>query len=175
MANLLTEYRERHKTNFILPIDEGVCFFNLNKKPHLICLTSSLSRNYSTCRQCLKHIGGLIAEVFLYNSTNYFSLIKHEHIDPDLDLGNFVNKVTNEKLIPFVAYSEIDVECWLWNFYLSNYEVFLRKWENKVEPCRMLEQVSFCFQDRGNFKHLETFYTKFYQTFLLGRKYILFG
>ena len=185
MANLINEYRRRHGLNFVLPLDEGLCYFDLAKKPGAIVTTSSPSRCATTCRQCLKHQPSLIAELFVHTGSAapnaVYKQVAHEHVAPDTDLRSWVNqKIGDGKKVyePVEAMDDREVECWLWRFFVRHNPVFNRKWANKEEPLRSLEQIAWVIDKYG--KHstypalFEFFYKNLYWQFTLGRKYLLY-
>jgi len=185
MASLIQEYRERHGMNFVLAADEGVCFFDSGKKPGAIVLTSSHSRNITTCRGCLKPHGGLVAELFVQTGRAYpeatYRLFRHEHVDPDIDLRTWVNETIKAKdsYQPFAADNDRDLECWLWRFFIRHNPMFARRWANKEEPLRSLEQMAWAVnntsQHTSHPRLFEGFYKGLYYTFMLGRKYLLYA
>jgi hypothetical protein len=185
VANLINEYRRRHGLNFVLPLDEGLCYFDLAKKPGAIVLTSSPSRSITTCRQCLKHQQVLVAELFIHTGLvapdPVFKQVAHEHIHPDTDLRTWVNeKIGDPKKVyePVEATDDRDVEVWLWRFFTRHNPIFNRKWTNKEEPFRSLEQISWVIDKYGKHSNypalFEFFYKNLYYTFTLGRKYLLY-
>jgi hypothetical protein len=50
--NLLSEYCKRLKENFVVPTNDGICFFNEHKRPAFICLTSVLPKSVQICHKC---------------------------------------------------------------------------------------------------------------------------
>jgi len=186
VASLIQEYRERHGMNFVLAVDEGLCFFDVSRKPAAIVLTSSPSRNITTCRECLLPRGGLIAELFVLTGQPYpsqtYKLAKHEHINPDTDLRWWVNDVLKGKegtYEPFIATNDRDIECWLWRFFIRHHPLFQKKWANKDEPFRSLEQMAWTINNSGQHNSqprlFEGFYKTLYYTFMLGRRYLLYS
>ena len=180
----MQEYRERHGMNFVLSVDEGVCFFDQNKKPAAVVLTSSHSRNITTCRQCLRHQGGLIAELFTLTGKAFpehvYKLTTHEHIDADLDLRKWVNdnlKTGSGTYEPVVAASDRELECWLWRFFIRHNPALPKKWANKEEPFRSLEQMAWAINNKysGMPKLFEGFYKNLYYIFMLGRRYLIYA
>lgn len=185
MTSLITEYRKRHGLNCVLSMDEGVTFFDAGKRPAAIVMTSSHSRSVTNCRQCLSHEGGLIGELFVHTGQSYphptFKMVRHEHIEADIDLRAWANRYAGEKeaLEPYIAPSDRDVECWLWRFFVRNNQSFARKWQNKDEPFRSLEQIAWAIDNSGTHQSqprvFEAFYKTLYYTFRLGRKYTIYG
>jgi hypothetical protein len=174
MASLLAEYRERHGLKCVFPLDEGMCFFDVNKKPGAVVLTSSHSRSAINCHNCLTPKNGLIGEIFIL--TNSLKIEKHEHISPDTDLYEWVNNNISKKegnYEPYVAESIQDVECWLWRFFTKHNNILpIRKWHNKEEPFRSIEQMLWAI--RENQLLFGSFYKNVYNPIMLGRKYILY-
>lgn len=185
VTSLVTEYRKRHGITCVLSVDEGVTFFDANKKPAAIVLTSSHSRSVTNCRQCLQHKGGLIGELFVHNNQFFpkdvCQLHRHEHVEADVDLCAWANANAPGKAIlePFTASSDRELECWLWQFYIRNNPAYLRKWSNKEDPARSLEQMAWTVDSSGNsqgdLRLFESFYKSIYYTFLLGRRYTIYG
>jgi hypothetical protein len=185
VISLITEYRKRHNLNCVMSIDEGVTFFDVNKKPHAIVLTSSHSRSVTNCRACLSHSEGLIGELFIHNDAcypqNVYRMVRHEHLEADVDLCAWANTHIpgQVKLEPFITSSERKLECWLWQFYIKNHPSYHRKWANKDEPDRSLEQIAWTIDKALNYdsspRLFESFYKSIYYTFLLGRKYTIYG
>lgn len=186
MASLIVEYRKRHGLACVMSIDEGVTFFDVNKKPFAIAMTSSHSRSVTNCRECLNTTGGLIGELFVHTGKFYpkqtYNMIRHEHLEPDVDLCVWANKYASckSKLEPFIPSSDRELECWLWQFFIHNNPIFLRKWHNRDEPMRSLEQIAWTIGNSGvNYKNnsqlFEYFYKNVYYTFLLGRRYTIYG
>ena len=184
MTSLITEYRKRHSLNCVMSVDEGVTFFNVNKKPYAIVLTSSHSRSVTSCRKCLSpKNSGLIGELFVRTNKCFpnqmFKLISHEHLDPDVDLVDWGSKCSKSKLEPFLPSSDLEIESWLWQFFVINNEIYKRKWVNKNEPERSLEQIAWTIDNSGNHQShprlYEAFYKNFYCTFILGRKYTIYS
>lgn len=186
MTSLITEYRTRHNLNCVMSVDEGVTFFNINKKPFAIVLTSSHSRSVTNCRQCLSSKnGGLIGELFVHTNQCYpnqiFSLISHQHLEADVDLVDWANQYSSSKdrLDPFLPSSDLQIESWLWQFFITNNEIYKRKWVNKNETQRFLEQIAWTVDNSGNHQNnprlYETFYKNFYCRFILGRKYTIYS
>jgi hypothetical protein len=186
MVSLLTEYRNRHGMNFVVGVDEGLCFFDVGKKPSAIVMTSSHSRSISTCRQCLSHQGGLLTELFVHTNTHFpnqcWKLLRHEHLDPDVDLREWVNKHARDRgaaYEPFMASDDRQLEAWLWRFFVRGNPLFNRKWTYKDEPFRSLEQMAWVIDNSGRHHNqprlFESFYKSLFYTFMLGRKYLLYG
>jgi hypothetical protein len=185
VTSLITEYRKRHGLTCVMSVDEGVTFFDSNKKPSAIVMTSSHSRSVTNCRECLGHKGGLIGELFVHTGQHHpkqvYRLARHEHIEADVDLCAWANKHNpgGSKLEPFTPSSDREVECWLWQFFIRNNPAYLRKWANKEEPLRSIEQMAWTIDNSGNYPNqprtFECFYKSLYYTFLLGRKYTIYG
>jgi len=182
MTSLLAEYRERHGIRCVLPLDEGCCFFDFHKKPAVIVLTSSHSRTNTVCRNCLQPGNGLVTELFVHSKLHYpeptWKLVKHEHLlSPDVDLRDWVNKNLTDIHEPYIPDSFTEVECWLWRFFIKHHPMFVRKWNNKDETLKTIEQMSWVTDPKNKQQHnlFEDFYRKLYCPFVVARKYILFG
>jgi hypothetical protein len=108
-------------------------------------------------------------------------LIRHEHIEADVDLCAWANANTpgGAKLEPFIAASDRELECWLWQFFIRNNQTYVRKWANKDEPQRSLEQMAWTVDGSGDHqcqpRLFESFYKTIYYRFLLGRRYTIYG
>ncbi len=184
MTSLITEYRKRHGLKCIMSVDEGVTFFDSNKKPSAIVMTSSHSRSVTNCRQCLSHSGGLIGELFVHTGQCYpkqvCQLVRHEHMEADVDLHSWANKHATgiSELQPFIPSEDKELDCWLWQFFIRNNPIYLRKWTNKNEIARSMEQIAWTIDSSkmpNNSRQFEAFYKYFYYTFLLGRKYTIYA
>lgn len=183
MTSLITEYRKRHGLSCIMSVDEGVTFFDSGKKPTAIVMTSSLSRTVTNCRACLAHKGGLIGEVFVHTGKCHpeptFRLARHQHIEADIDIRAWANEHAGPGLEPMVARSDRDIEAWLWRFFIRNNPVFARKWANKDETLRAIEQMAWAVDNSGSHQGqprvFDSFYKNLYYTFILGRRYTIYG
>jgi len=183
MASLIQEYRQRHGMNFVMPLDEGLCFFDRAKKPDAIVITSSHSRHMTTCRRCLSNKGSLVGEIVVHSGLSFpsdtYNIVKHEHISPDLDLRQWVNDVLPGNHEPVVVTDDRHIECWLWRFFIRYTPAYVRKWSSKEEPYRSIEQMMWTIQNKNstqtNRRMFEAFYKNIYYNFVLGRKYLLYG
>lgn len=172
MASLIVEYRQRYRMDFVLPADEGVLFFDVNKKPAAVALISSLSKNNTTCRNCNSHRAGLISEIFIPTNKNLLSLKYHDHIGPDIDLNKYVNERLNSKAyVPYIANGDRDAEGWLWRYFLQVHKIKFTNITSKNSNMRTIEQMLFCVANHP--KLYELYYKSLYQTLLIGRKYLL--
>lgn len=170
--NLLTEYRKRHRGDFIWAVEEGAVFYSLNNIPELVLLSSSHSRCLQTCSRCETHVSGVILELFKGED-----LICHIHQPPDCNITRFMTNLGYTEHKPFIPKSEQEAEMWLWDYYLklvgrisSGFDSLTRKkgLNNKERFC---EQLLWMIDYSPH--HFSTFYNKFYCNFLVGRKYLL--
>lgn len=170
MASLLTEYNARHGMKVLLPVDEGVCFFTHNKSPRnkIVCLTSSQTKNFTTCRDC-ENRRGIIIELFA--STNkplpVTELILHRHVeDNDMNLLKYVNSIVGNEYDAYCAKTENDLEAWLWQLFIDSHSALsgVKKMKSHVD------QMILCANKHP--KIFDLFYQTMYCTFLLHRKYM---
>jgi len=175
MANLLTEYCQRHSIECAVPMSEGVCFFNnYANRPSAICLTGNSPKSISSCSNCP---GSIIVELFVPHSGTGYSMVMHLHVDPDVNIINIVNGF-GTKCRPFYVQSNGDVERWLWKFFMLTCRLRKsRSWAEWIKEhggtssLAIHEQMARCAIRYPQI--YKTFYNM-YQLFTAGRKYLLF-
>ena len=174
MSSLLTEYCKRHRNlGIVLPTQDGLCFFNDHKRPATVCLTSTYPRSYTTCIRCSQN-DSVIVELFEPNREDAFTHLGHHHVQPDYDIARFVGGQT-----PVFIKNYGDIELWLWHFFLFHnrlrYSRVWKAWTDtqtiESEPLRTREQMAQCA-----IRHQRIFnvYYNMYQTFTVGRNYLLY-
>ena len=175
MASLLTEYRKRHKKTFVLPTNEGVCFFDLNGIPAAICLTSLAGRSYSTCYRCAERPCRMIAEVFRPHGHGYhgYNISMHTHIEPDTDILKLVDTQVIGGVVPFMPTSQRDLEFWLWRFFSLNLrsKPLYPKKETMPELSTLEEMVAVAMRQPKSY----AVYYAMFELFIIGRKYLIYG
>jgi hypothetical protein len=186
MGNLLSEYRRRHNSNFIWASNDGICFFNKNRKPAAICLVTETSRVINHCDLCHVRQPKFICEIYSPNKFNnigeLINLLCHEHIEADADVTQVINKI-DSSLMPYYAKDQKDIESWLWNFFLQT-DPFSKKYSNSFEEfvkqqgnrnsnvMRSIEQMLWTISTVPNIYPI--YYQKLYQPFIIGRNYMLY-
>lgn len=174
MSSLLTEYCNRHRcAQYVLPTNDGMCFFNDHKRPAFVCLTSTYPRSYSTCMQCAQN-NSVIVEMFGPSREESFSFSGHSHVSPDTDISALVKDFS-----PVSLKSNDEIERWLWQFFIFHNRLrYSRVWktwsdeqETTSEPLRTHEQMAHCAIKYP--RYFNIYYTM-YLTFTVGRKYLLF-
>lgn len=168
------EYHNRHGLKVILPVDEGVCFFTHNKAPNnrIICLTSSHTKNFTTCRAC-ESKRGIICELFASTgkATPTTELIMHRHLeDNDMNLLEYVKSIVGKDYEPYYAKTENDLEVWLWNLFIETHTALAGVKKVKTQA-QCFEQMMICATKHP--KVFDLFYRTMYSTFILNRKYML--
>src|SRR5579859_2893855 len=131
MANLLIEYCKRHNTEFVLPTNNGMCFFNHNDTPAFICLTSmrlhqqvcllsptevpieGIHSQKLICKKCSTKESLIIIELFGRRLANRFEFLLHDHIHPDTDIIKYIKDSGHENLKPVYLKTGRDIELWL--------------------------------------------------------------
>ena len=174
MASLMAEYHARHGQKVLLPVDEGVCFFTHSKSPRnkIICLTSSQTKNFTTCREC-ESKRGIILELFATTgkSVPAVELILHRHVeDNDMNLLSYVNAIVGQEYDPYCAKTENDLEVWLWNVFIDAHSSLSTIKKAKTQS-QCVDQMLICANKHP--KIFELFYNTMYCTFILNRKYML--
>lgn len=166
-----------------MPTNDGLCFFNDHKRPGLIALTSTSPKSHQTCYRCGSESSWVILELFIPNRDDIFTCVFHDHIHPDANLVKEVRAAacnTNVEIAtPVYLKNGRDIEVWLWSFFLFHSRLRRsRNWVNWVdqqtttaEPLRSYEQMVNCAMNHP--KVFNLYYTM-YQTFVPGRKYLLF-
>jgi len=177
MGNLLSEYRKRHKLDFIWSgCANGTCFFSKDGRPNLICLTSEPTRSLASCPRCPPKRGEITVE-FITFSDNKASLI-HDHIHPDTDLNAFIRKNLDDKLVPFQARSFKDLEVWLWSLFLQLKPIQGTRWQRfrksqkGNKSSQVIEQMLWICTNTPSIYRL--YYHNFFTTYLLGRNYLMY-
>jgi hypothetical protein len=172
MATLLAEYRKRHKKNFVSTTNEGVCFFDVNDLPALICLTSLSTRSCTTCTRCTERPCSMIVELFQPTVGTYYQSY-HGHCEPDSDIVKLIEKFGIKEAKPFMPNTQRDLEIWLWRFFVSSGRVRLHASKREsIKELQTLEEMATVAMRYP--KSFSTYYSMF-ETFLLGRKYLMFG
>ena len=170
--NLITEYRKRHRDDFIPLCHDGVCFFDLNKKPNLIALTSSACRSFQTCGDCENNKDPNIIVEFFQALGNSFMVIGHHHVEPAADLTQLMRKKLGcEEYRPYFAPTPRHLETWLWRFCANSSRFRLKSAETDPQ-LKIVEQMVYAAQKQP--KVYQAYYFA-HETFLLQRKYLLFG
>lgn len=182
MANLLNEYRRRHKLDFVWAINDGVCFFTKSGMLPVICVTSDNTRPVGTCKRCNTLNTTLVAECFTLGDTDHAKeCVLHDHINPDADICKLVTSNIGEGYKPYMARSQREIEVWLWDYFLQ-FKPFAsaRGWRELREEQRESNEDHF---DKAVTQMLwaaktqphiyRYYYERVYQPLLLGRKYML--
>ena len=176
--NLLVEYCKRRRTEFVLPTNDGLCFFNTAGQPTLVCLTSHTPKSFSTCGRCVSN-QSMTIELFTFRDA--LSQIIHDHVQPDTDLLHYTRSLLGVNLEPVYLKNHRDTEIWLWHLFAANYRKLrdLRSWQtwngNHPFDCdlrRAYEQMTHCAM---HLPRVYNVYYTMYQTFVAGRKYLLYG
>lgn len=176
--NLLREYALRHGITAVPPVDEGVLFFSRGRQPVAICTTSTLTKNHTTCRRCCDGPAGLIAEVFVPQKCGVmpWTLVGHDHIDPDADLRGHVRKFA-PRAEPVIVVCDREVEAWLWRFFtVAEADQF----GGGKRPKTGRDDFGMCYEHMlavltTTPRLFDQFYHRLYQPVLLNRKYLLYG
>lgn len=179
MANLMTEYFRRHKENYILPTNEGVCFFNEHKRNALICLTSVTPKAISTCLKCGVEDASITVELIKPHPDEGFRIHLHDHIAPDTDLNEYVTSKGIGSLTPVSLKDTREIEVWFWNFFLFHNRLRRsRVWQTWVKTQTTTDELTKCYEQMtrcaANWPKIYPVYYNIYQTLLVGRKYLLF-
>lgn len=170
MANLLTEYRKRHGASFIVPMDEGLCFFNgPDGQPAVVAVTSSPSRSMGSCRMCVTQKTPMIVEVLRSdpNSLTFLSDPIHQHILPDADLVRVVHglNLPGGPFTPVTFRGDREVEGWLWRLFSKSVRGMAKRRDDPFE-----DMVAVGLR---NPPILDTFFKYVFQPILLNRRYLL--
>lgn len=116
MSNLIVEYQKRHHNSSIPVNHDGLCFFDIQGEPSLIAMTSLSCRSFGTCPKCEDKKPSIIVELFQSGYNGMFLLTRHDHVDPTIDLYQYVKDHGHRNAKPFMAKKPRDLEFWLWNF-----------------------------------------------------------
>lgn len=175
--NLITEYCNRHNTEFLIPTNNGVLFFNDYKRPALICLTSNTPKAFTACPLCASEETLMTVELFAPGKDSSFTHVAHHHVHPDTDLLQHINKQAGIDLKPVRLTSSRDMECWLWSFFLFHHRLRRsRNWMAWREQLEITCEVSRTYAEMTHcavkFPRYYANYYTIYQTFTVGRKYL---
>jgi hypothetical protein len=183
MGNLLSEYRRRHKSDFIWGMTDGVCFFNKNRRPFAICLLSDPTKALSNCDRCWQRPTKFICEIICSSfnkKTNNINIVRHEHINADEDLSKFMKKI-DAGLVPYLARDHRDIETWLWNYFVQFkpfkkpiiFDEYVKNQDKRQSGIsKALDQMLWCAINYPSIYSL--FYEDLYTHILVGRNYLLY-
>lgn len=184
MGNLLSEYRRRHNSNFIWASNDGVCFFNKNRKPAAVCLLTDACRAVSTCEYCHSRTPKFVCEVLAHTdrlaSRNIVKILFHEHVDVDIDVNKVLTSLDPD-FVPYHAKDQKDIETWLWHFFLQmrpfakypQFDKFVKSQDKKqTNVMRSLDQMFWSARNQPATYAL--FYERLYLPFIIGRNYLLY-
>jgi hypothetical protein len=185
MGNLLSEYRRRHNSNFIWASNDGVCFFNKNKKPAAICLLTDYCRTVTTCEFCHIQHPKFVCEVLApgergSSSRSVINILFHEHVNVDIDISK-VMETLDKEYIPYHAKDQNDIEAWLWNFYLqlrpfsrhAAFDQYVKQQDKRnSNVMRSLDQMMWAATNIPS--QYSLYYERLYQPVLIGRNYLLY-
>ena len=184
MGSLLDEYRKRHGIDGIWPVNEGSLFFDLNKKPSLVVITSSFGKNLDVCPACQDNKDAIILEIFrTYRYPHCTQRVTHTHMPPDANLLQYVGKHIDKgnQFVPYISSGERDQEGWLWRFFLrsepfkqiAEWQEFLKHQKTACQDPKLkwLEQAMWTMQNAPD--RYRTFYMNVYSNCLINRRYIL--
>jgi hypothetical protein len=182
MGNLLSEYRRRHNSNFIWASNDGVCFFNKNRKPAAVCLLTDANR-VSTCEFCHSRQPRFVCEVLAPSERfdrNLVKILSHEHVDVDIDVAKVLVKL-DEGYVPYHAKDQNDIETWLWHFFLQtrpfakhpSFERFTKGQDKKqTNVMRSIDQMLWASVQLSSV--YAVYYERLYTPFVIGRNYLLY-
>lgn len=166
MANLLTEYRKRHKSGFVWACFNGVCFFSLNDEPAAVCLVSEVVHGLTICEEC----DGNSKDKLVIDCVKIVHEISYPHVHvavgTDLKDLSFLSDLT-----PFESSRPLDHEIWLWNFYLKFSNPFSKDLEWRAIKHNPINEMLWAAVNRSHI-YLQ-YFNNFFKTYLLGRKYLL--
>lgn len=175
--NLSIEYYKRHDEKFIMPTNDGLCFFNEYKRPAFICHTSTNPKTHNICYRCGHKDSLIVLEVFSPHRDAVFQQITHQHIHPDGDILEEMLKFGTLTPVSFGCNEKLDT--WLWKFFLFHNRLRRAKswikWKEEQEECPepldTYNEMTFCA------KHYPKVYNEYYgmyQKLISGRKYLLY-
>lgn len=168
MGTMIEEYRRRHGISGICPINEGVLFLNKLNDPFSIILTGSYSKAQTLCDICSLDAHSIVLEIYTRNEFPYLvRLYAHLHVSCEDDLCDILGKKLGkfDQYTPFVAKSQRDLECWLWEFFKkSGYHPHCgsKLWLDEMVDTTIHDSES-----------MRLFYDRLYSVCMIGRKYIL--
>lgn len=192
--NLLSEYCKRSKNNFVIPTNDGICFFNEHNRPAIIGTTSVLPKAKQICYKCKilesndpfaaktteyeKSV--IIVELFVPDKYCGYSADRHFHVSADSDVLKEISNYGYGNVEPVHLNHGRDIEIWLWNFFLfhspirrsADWDRFLSSQKTNTQPLKCYEQMAHC---AINYPKIYEQYYNIYQSFVPGRKYLLFG
>jgi hypothetical protein len=181
MPDLISEYRTHINSDFVLPSDEGVVFFDFQRQPHSIAVVSSPSRALTVCpEQCAgQSRGKMVLEILtpsLHSTALPYEIMLHTHIHPDTDLINFCSKFFSSDIKPFPIVSRQDAESWFWNFFEATAIYKMATAKHKIENLskdsltRFLQNV----MNANNLHKWWSYYMDLYVNILASRRYLHF-
>lgn len=184
MGNLLSEYRRRHNSNFIWASNDGVCFFNKNRKPAAVCLLTDACRAVSSCDFCHSRQPKFVCEVVepaeRFHMRYLIKLLFHEHVEVDIDVAKVMGSL-DDSYVPYHAKDQKDIETWLWHFFLQTrpfvkypqFEQFAKEQDKKQSNVmRSLDQMLWTASTLPSTYAI--FYERMYLPFVVGRNYLLY-
>jgi hypothetical protein len=180
MGSLLSEYRTRHKVDFVWAAGiNGVCFFAKGGRPHSICLVSDLRIACTRCTECLlQNKETSIVEFVSFDQKGKLEIF-HNHMPPNLDLNILAEIHAGESCQAFTARSSRDLEAWLWVFFLEGTKPIRgKRWQSFRRGQRGGRATKAVEQMMWVALHYpviyQRYYSNFYQSYLLGRNYLLY-
>jgi hypothetical protein len=181
--NLATEYSKRHGNEFILPTNDGLCYFNDYKRHALIATTSSTFRSHTACHLCGDK-RFITLELFSPSLDEAFTVMHHGHIHPDEDVYSVIREISSRKLIscvtPVYLKTGAEIETWLWKFFLFHNRLRRsQRWINFIVKKKITEDpIMSSYEEMTicacHFPKKFNLYYRAYQEFVTGRKYLLF-
>lgn len=185
MGNLLNEYRRRHNSSFIWASNDGVCFFNKNRKPAAVCLLTDVCRAVVSCELCHTKNPKFVCEVLAPKdsaySVGFFKILRHEHVGVDIDVNKILTNL-DSKFVPYYAKDQKDIETWLWQFFIqmqpfakSQYQFnkFVKSQDKRqTGVMRSLDQMFWTIECFPSVYSI--FYDRLYLPFIIGRNYLLY-
>jgi len=181
MTSIVNEYRRRHRSTFVWPVNDGFCFFVKKNRPSLVVTISENSRSLTNCKRC-SFDGNLVVEGYILNNPLAICSIKrmfHFHARPNVDLCSIISK-HEEGFEALALRNETDADLFLWRMFLQtkpfscdkDYLKFEQALTDKNLRVKTVEQMLWVAMHR---KEIFTYYYDgIYSTLMAGRRYILF-
>jgi hypothetical protein len=182
MSSLYEEYRKRHGIGCVWPVNEGVLFFDCDKEPTLVAITSSFTKQLLVCGACAKNSESICLEIFRrYKFPYCVQRITHTHMPPDADLLDYIRSHVpkGEDYMPYVSAGERDQERWLWEFFkltgafsqMKAWSGFKERHKPEVTELAWLEEAWWVANQAPD--TFRRFYEQLYSICMVNRHYIL--
>jgi len=180
MSDLIAEYRTHVNSDFVLPADEGVVFFESQRQPHSIAVISTPGRALTVCPdECAGNAPGkMVLEILtpsFHSSTLSYEIVLHSHIHPDTDLISFCSKFFSNDIKPYPITARQEAEGWLWNFFemTATYQIAVAKNKlpnpSKDRYSRFVQNITYT-----NVQKWWPNYIELYVNILASRRYLHF-